>query len=59
MEHAKLTNGSRHELPIGHSPSAAEQGQKDAARSAGSKAVRKKAAPRKAKPARPLPEGDG
>jgi hypothetical protein len=35
-------------------PSPAEQDQKDAARSGGKKAVRKKAAPRKAKPARPL-----
>ena len=54
MEHAKLANGSGHKLPIGRSPSPAEQDQKDAARSAGKKAVRKKAAPRKAKPARPL-----
>ncbi len=49
MGHAKLANGNGHELPIGRSPSPAEQDQKDAARSAG-----KKAAPRKAKPARPL-----
>ena len=54
MEQAKLANGSGHELPIGPSPSAAEQDQTDAARSAGKKAVRKKAAPRKAKSARPL-----
>ena len=54
MEHAKLANGSGHELPIGRSPSPAEQDQMDAARSGGKKAVRKKAAPRKAKPARPL-----
>jgi hypothetical protein len=54
MEHAKLANGSGHELPIGRSPSPAEQDQMDAARSAGKKAVRNKAAPRKAKPARPL-----
>src|ERR1017187_5541068 len=54
MEHAKLANGSGHKLPIGRSPSPAEQDQMDAARSAGKKAVRKKAAPRKAKPARPL-----
>jgi len=54
MEHAKLANGSGHELPIGRSPSPAQHDQKDAARSAGEKAVRKKAAPRKAKPARPL-----
>ena len=44
MEHAKLANGSGHELPIGRSPSSAEQDQKDAARSAGKKAARKKAA---------------
>jgi|SRR5208337_4416473 len=59
MEHAKLANGSGHELPIGRSPSPAQHDQKDAARSAGKKAVRKKAAPKKAapkkaKPARPL-----
>src|ERR1019366_8308972 len=54
MEHAKLANGSGHELPIGRSPSPAEQDQMDAERSAGKKVVRKKAAPRKAKPARPL-----
>ena len=54
MEHAKLANGSGHQLPIGGSPSAALRDQKDAARSAGKKVVRKKAAPRKAKPERPL-----
>jgi hypothetical protein len=54
MEHAKLANGSGHELPIGRSPSPAEQDLMDAPRSAGKKAVRKKAAPRKAMPARPL-----
>jgi len=54
MERAKLANGSGHELPIGRSPSPAEQDQMDAARAASKKAVRKKAAPRKAKPARPL-----
>ena len=53
MEHAKLANGNAHELPIGRSPSPAQHDQKDAARSAGKKAVRKKAAARKAKPARP------
>ena len=54
MEHAKLGNGSGHKLPIGLSPSSAEQDQIDAARSAGKKAVRKKTASRKAKPARPI-----
>src|ERR1039458_7374395 len=54
MEHAKLANGSGHKLPIGHSPSPAERAQMDAARSAGEKTARKKAAPRKAKPAPPL-----
>jgi hypothetical protein len=54
MEHGKLANGSGHELPIGRSPSPAEQDQMNAARSAGKKAVRNKAAPRKAKPAAPL-----
>ncbi len=47
MEHAKLANGGRHVSPIGGSPSPAEQDQKDAARSAGKKALRKP-------PARPL-----
>ena len=54
MEHAKLANGSGHELPIGRSPSLAKQVQMDAARSAGKKVVRKKAATRKVKPARSL-----
>jgi hypothetical protein len=54
MEHAKLANGSGDELPIGRSPSPAEQDQMNAARSAGKKAARKKAAPRKARPAAPL-----
>ncbi len=54
MEHANLANGSGHELPMGRFPSPAEQDQMNAARSAGKKAVRKKVAPRKAKPARPL-----
>ncbi len=54
MAHAKLANGSGHELPIGRSSSPAERDQMDAARSAGEKAAQKKAAPRKAKPARPL-----
>jgi hypothetical protein len=53
MGHAELTKGSRHELSIGRSTSPAEQDPMVAARSAGKKAVRKKAAPRKAKPARP------
>lgn len=54
MEHAKLANGSGHELPIGRSLS--PQDLVDAARSTGKKAIREKAelAPRKAKPARPL-----
>ncbi len=54
MEHAKLANGSGHEFTIGRSPSPAERDQMDAARSAGEKAARKKPAPTKAKPARPL-----
>ena len=54
MEHAKLANGSRHESSIGRSPSPAEQDQKDAARSFGKKALRKRTEPRKAKPARPV-----
>ena len=54
MEHAKLANGSGHKLPIGHFPSPVGQEQKHVARSAGKKAVRKKAAPIKVKPARQL-----
>jgi len=54
MEHPKLAKGSGHKPPIGRSPFPAEQDQKDAARSAGKKAVRKKTAPRKGKSARPL-----
>jgi len=54
MEHAKLANGSGHKLLIGNSPSPALRDQMEAARSAGERAPRKKAAPRKAKPARPL-----
>ncbi len=55
MVHAKLANGSGHKLPIGHAPSPAEQKQMNAAaRSTGKKVVRKKTAPRKTQPARPL-----
>jgi hypothetical protein len=54
MEHAKLANGSGHELPIGHSPSPALRNRMDGARSAGEKTARKKAAQKKAESARPL-----
>jgi hypothetical protein len=54
MDHAKLANGSEHDLLMGRSPSSAEQDLMDAPRSAGKKTVRKKAAPREATPARPL-----
>ena len=54
MEHVNLANRSRHESPIGRAPSPSKEDQKDAAQSAGKKAVRKKAAPRKVNPARPL-----
>jgi len=54
MEHARLANGSRHKLLIGRSPSPGDQDHKDSARSPGKKAVRKTAAPKKVKPARPL-----
>ena len=50
MEHAKLVG----ELPVGRSRSPAEQDLMNAARSASKKAVRKKDAPRKPKPASPL-----
>ena len=53
MEHAKLANGSGHELPIERSPAPAERDQMKAARSASEKASRKKS-PRKANPARQL-----
>jgi hypothetical protein len=59
MEHAELTKGSGHELPIGGSPSPALRDQMDAARPAGAKAARKKAALRMAKPARPLRKQKG
>jgi len=54
MERSKLANGSKHESPSGRSPSPAEQDQKDAARPAGKRALRKKTQSGKAKPARPL-----
>ena len=54
MEHAKLANGSTHESPIGRSASPSKQDQKDAARSASKKAVRKKAASRTVNPTRPF-----
>ena len=54
MEHAKLANGSSDESASGRSPSPDEKGQKDAVRSGGKKALRKKTEPRKAKPARLL-----
>ena len=54
MEDAKLANGSEHKLLIGRSPSPAQQDQMNAARSVDIKAVRKKTASRKAKPARPF-----
>jgi len=57
MEHAKLANGNGHELPIGRS--SAEQDQMNAARSPGKKAVQKKVASRKAKPAPPLRKETG
>src|SRR5208337_4822001 len=41
MEHAKLSNGSGHKVPIGHSSSPALQDQMDAARSADKKTDRK------------------
>jgi hypothetical protein len=50
MKHAKLVN----ELPVGRSRSPAEQDLMNAPQSAGKKALRKKAAAREAKPARPL-----
>lgn len=54
MEHAKLANRSRHESTIGRSPSQFKQDQKDAARSADKKPVRKNAAPRTVNSGRPL-----
>src|SRR5260370_21078516 len=56
MKPAKLANRSRHESPIGQSPSPSKQDQKDAARATAKKAVRKKAAPRTINPARPFPK---
>jgi hypothetical protein len=57
MEQAKLANGSKHAM-IGRSPAVPKQDQKDAARSAGKKAVRKKAASKMVNPARPLGKTD-
>jgi hypothetical protein len=54
MERGKLANGGRHRSPIGTSPSPSKQDQKEAARSAGKKPVRKKAASRTVNPAPPL-----
>jgi len=54
MEHAKLANRGRHESPIGTSLSSSKQDQKDAARSARARAVRKKAVLRTVNPERPL-----
>jgi hypothetical protein len=52
MELAKLANAKGPKLQIGRSPFA--QGQKDAARLAGEKAVPRKGAQKKAKSARPM-----
>ena len=52
MEHSEWTKGSGHELATGRSPSPVKEPMV-AVRSAGKKAVRKKAAPRKTKPAQP------
>jgi hypothetical protein len=54
MEHAKSANGSRQESSIGLAPSPARHDQKEAARSADKKALRKKTELRKAEPALPL-----
>jgi hypothetical protein len=56
MEHAKLATETRHESPIGRSPSPAEQAQR-VARSAGKKVLRRKTEPRKTEPrkAKPAP----
>jgi len=55
IEHAKLPNESGHELAVGRPRFSAQQNLVGAPRSAGKKAVRKKAAPREATtPARPL-----
>jgi hypothetical protein len=54
MERGKLTNRGRHESPIETSTTPSKQDQKEAARSAGKRAVRKKAPSRTVNPARPL-----
>jgi hypothetical protein len=53
MEHSKLADGNRGGAQIGRSPSP-QSNQTSTARSAGNKAARKKAAPKKAKRALPL-----
>jgi len=59
MERAKLANGSGHELPLEQSPSADEQDQIDAARSAGKKAAQKKTARKKTESVRQLRKETG
>jgi hypothetical protein len=54
MEHATLSNERGHELAVGRSRFSAEQNRVGTPRSAVKRAVRKKAAPRQATPARPL-----
>jgi hypothetical protein len=54
MEHAKLPNESGHELKVGRSRFSAEQNLIGTPRCAVKRAVRKKAAPKEATPARPL-----
>jgi hypothetical protein len=54
MERAKLANGSAYKPPTGRSSTLLLRDKTDAARSAGQKTARKKAAPRKAKRTRPL-----
>ena len=53
MEHSKLENPKSHGAQTGRSASSAQQDQMSAVRSVDKKAVRKKTAARKTKPARP------
>jgi hypothetical protein len=54
MEHANLANGKGHLSSVRHAPEGADKNQKDAARSNGETALRRKAEPANTKPGQPL-----
>jgi len=59
MERAKLANGNRHLSQISHTQGRPEKNQKDAARSNGETALRKKTDPANTKPDQPLRKKTG